>query len=353
MVKIFYILILGFILLGFCKCSNTDKKTTVSYQKQDSLLIEDLLNRADTCFDLGQANHYNLKAKAHIDRQLKKNVRTKGLLLHLARNLNNRGVFSSHFETTDNELNHYYKALGIAEFITDDNITASIHNNIGFYFSNNSEFELAIHHYDLAIAYYTKAKNMHDIAYIYSNIAGLYANLKDTVFALNYYQNSIKTATLNTTGDKQIIGVALNNIGNIYNAKKEYKLAMDYFNKAEALETELGDMYGFITTLQNKSEIYIVNNKKDTAEIYLKKAYNLSDSLSLIEQKQQVARALIRFYKYTHNTKQALFYTSQLDSNYSRERDHFTKYPLKTDTVKYQKMKKDYKDSVGKNQNLF
>lgn len=353
MLKFLYILILNFIFWSFCNCSSAEKKSSVLYQKQDSLFIEDLLNRADTTFDLGQANHYNLKAKALIERQLKKNVRTKGLLLHLARNLNNCGVFSGHLIEKSNPLNYHYRALGIAEIIADNNMSASIHNNIGFYFSNTKELGLALYHYDLAAAYYNKANNKHDIAYIYSNMAGLYFSLKDTSRALNYYHNAINTAALKTSSDKQILGAVLNNIGNIYESKKEYELAMDYFSKAQAIELELGDLFGLITTLQNKGETYKFLKLNDSAEYYLKKSYNMSDSLNFVEVKQRAIRTLVSFYKFTNNKKQLEYYTAKMNQDSSNTTTQAIKQKSVTDTSTYQKIKQMYKDSIGKNQNLF
>ncbi len=347
------------ILFWFSRCTYTTEKQVISYQKQDSLLICDLLAKADTNMDLALANKYNLKAKLSIEQQFKKGVCSDGLLLHLARNLNNSGWFSEYFETQKIQINYYYKALAVTEIfankdiVANKEIVASIYNNLGFYFLERKEEDLAKRYLELAITYYIQANNKHDVAYTYINMAGLLTKIKDTTLALNYYQNAINTTGLNTSNDKQILALALNNIGAIYIVKKEYKLAMDYFNKAEITQRELGDFLGLTTTLQNKARVYNANNIKDTSELLLKRAYKISDSLNLEECKNKAIRYLVEFYKETNNTKQALFYSQQMDSSDIVKPKQKAKNNFKADTLLYQKIKQEYKDSILKNKSIF
>ncbi len=337
-----------FLLFFVLACSNqATKSRAITYLKNDSLIIEDLLNQADTCLNLRKANYYNNKAKIFIELQLNKKIRSSGFLTHLSRNLNNEGVFASHFASTGSELPFYYKALGVATVNKDCNTLASIYNNLGFYYSDGAEFDLSLYYFNLSIDNYKRAKNTSDLAYIYSNMGSILLANKDTASALQHYQSALKTAEPKTNSGKQIIAAALNNIANIYIDKKNLTLAKEYLQKAIVIEKELNDDFGYINTLRNLGEIYLGQNQMKLSEECYLKAYQLSCSANLPDEKQLLLRSLVKLYTRVQNTKEKQYYASLLEiaSNEfpNQEKKNNT---TKTDTLAFQQLKKRYTDSV-------
>lgn len=343
-----WLTIMPFLLFFVLACSNrAPKSQAVAYLSNDSLFIEDLLNRADTCIDLRKANYYNNKAKIFIELQLNKNVRTSGFLRHLSRNLNNEGVFVSYFASAGSELPFYYKALGIATVNKDYNTLASIYNNLGFYYSNGTELDLALYYFNLSIDNYKRAKNTSDLAYIYSNMGSILLDNKDTALALQHYQSALKMAEPKTNSGKQIMGAALNNIANIYIDKKNLSLAKEYLQKAIVIEKELNDDFGYINTLRNLGEIYFEQHQLKLAEECYLKAYQLSCAVNLPNEKQLLLRSLVKLYTRVQNAKEKQHYASLLEMASDELPNNDKKSnATKTDTLAFQQLKKRYTDSV-------
>lgn len=347
-----FLLLLPTLLLTHSCQSFTQKNNTSFYAIEDSLTAEHLLNFADSAYDLKLANDTNTLAGQILSKRLQLGVSSKGLLTHWARFLNNKGVFTSIFKVDKSELVIYTKALAAGELAEDNKIVASIYNNLAYYFLNNEELALAEMYYQNSIHYIHKSEDKKDLAYSYKNLATIAVQAKDYEKALILSQKAISLAKPLDNPGKELTASCLNNIGAIYIYQNKYELAMTYFIKSETLLEQSSNFYELISTLQNKGNTYHYLHKTDSAEYYLKRAYQLSDSLNITEQIHLTSNALLRFYEAIHQKHKAQIFSKQLSKVDLPPAPKSNTVTVKTDTFALKLVKQSYKDSLLKVLNL-
>jgi class 3 adenylate cyclase len=82
----------------------------------------------------------------------------------------------------------------------------------------------------------------------------VYLNLSDYAKALEYYQKAL--AINEELGNKPGIAINLGNIGNVYNHLSDYAKALEYFEKALSINEELGNKLGVASNLVNIGIVY-------------------------------------------------------------------------------------------------
>jgi len=102
----------------------------------------------------------------------------------------------------------------------------------------------------------------------------LYESLGDYDQALSCYQQALQISQ--DIGDKQGMGITLNNISQIYQAKGDYDTALHYLTQTLEIDRELGNKKDDGATLNNISLIYSAKGNYDTALQYLTQAMQIS-----------------------------------------------------------------------------
>lgn len=81
-------------------------------------------------------------------------------------------------------------------------------------------------------------------------------------------------------GDKFGIGVAYNNIGEVYKEMEKYDIATFYFKKSYAISQEVDDKEGTVFSLNNFGEIKKSENELDSSITYFKRALLISEEIN-------------------------------------------------------------------------
>ena len=116
----------------------------------------------------------------------------------------------------------------------------------------------------------TKAKTLNWKGLIYG-----YSGQYD--LALEHYQKS--NAIYKELGDKSGEGTTLNNISQIFKARGDYETALTYLQQSLDIRQEIGDKSGEGTTLNNISQIYDARGDYETALTYLQQSLDIQQEI--------------------------------------------------------------------------
>lgn len=161
------------------------------------------------------------------------------------------------------------QALELAQKLNYTNGIAEAYRvlGIGEYYSSHEAKSFS--NYLNALSYFKISGNVIGQARVYNNIGNLYQNT-DYDLSLEYLEKGLKIAR--DVGNDKLIASAYLNIGNIYIGKKNFSLALDYYNRSQKLFVKLNDPVNLIICLQNVGGLYYKLNQYDKAEELLLQA---------------------------------------------------------------------------------
>lgn len=145
---------------------------------------------------------------------------------------------------------------------------AYAYNQLGTKFRNISDFPRAIEYHQQGLEAATDAGNL-EFRIFSLNMLGVVYRRNDAIkTALDYNQEALELAEsieAPSEGIKRSINVSLNSIGNIYQALKQYDLAIDHYKRSLKLEGELDNKQGLAVNYQNMGECLEAQGKLDEA----------------------------------------------------------------------------------------
>ncbi|MBV8389453.1 MAG: tetratricopeptide repeat protein [Mucilaginibacter sp.] len=184
-------------------------------------------------------------------------------------NLLNRQGFSIRLTDHEQTLAKAQQALELAQKINYINGIAESYRILGLGESYSRNSQMAIADYLNALLYFKRANNLLGQAKVYNNIGNLYLGL-DYDESLVYLQKGLVIAK-QLKNDKLIASAYLN-IGNVYQQKKSFSKALDYYNQSRELFAKLNDPVNTIIIIQNNGVIYYKLKQYDKAEQLLLEA---------------------------------------------------------------------------------
>ena len=95
--------------------------------------------------------------------------------------------------------------------------------------------------------------------------------------ALDYYQQSL--AITRDIGDRATEGIALNNIGAVYDSLGHYPQALDYYQQSLAIARDIGDRSGEGTILGNLGYLLENQDQPELAIVFFKQAVNVYEAI--------------------------------------------------------------------------
>lgn len=165
--------------------------------------------------------------------------------------------------------------------ITSEN-EVEIFYNLGNAYTDIAEYQTALEFYFKYIDKDVVKNNNALLSNAYNKIGVNYNYLKQEDQALKFYNKCIETASDDTI---RIAG-AYNNMANIYQNKKQFEIATDYYKKALFFFNKKKHYEGQIAVNMNIGIIELITNKIETALSYFKHAEELAseqhDTLNLI-----------------------------------------------------------------------
>lgn len=179
-------------------------------------------------------------------------------------------------------LNYLHQAQVIAGNINNEEKIALILYHKGYLYRMLGIYNFAIKSYVAALNYFQKVNDKDMVAWIYLDIGNLYFIQKDkSNIAIEHYEKAI--ALFTELGEVQGVVVANNNIGLIYKDRKEYDKALNCFYKDVSLCNQINDTEDQVLALSYIGQVYVTENKIDSARKYFDKSFQLSDSKKLKE----------------------------------------------------------------------
>ena len=127
-------------------------------------------------------------------------------------------------------------------------------NNIKNKAQSKADLEKAIKKYEEALAIFEQAKSEKGSGIALNNIGLVYDNLGQYNKALDYYEKSL--GIYKKIDDVRNQGITLNNIGAVYDNLGQYNKALEYYKKSLEIRKKIGDISGEGTTLNNIGLVY-------------------------------------------------------------------------------------------------
>lgn len=193
----------------------------------------------------------------------------------IVRGYNNIGVIYQNQGDYPESFAYYIKAIKIAEKNNDKWMLGLLNNNIAAIYLVQSDFKKTIQYCRTALKYYELTNDTIRLAHTYSNMGASYSNLNKLDSALYYINLSNKIfEQTNFVNEKSINA---QNEALIYSQKKDYKKAIECFNRAYSLQKQLGNTIRISNILSLKAQTFIsMYNNSDKNMAYINKAHEIS-----------------------------------------------------------------------------
>jgi tetratricopeptide (TPR) repeat protein len=151
----------------------------------------------------------------------------------------------------------------------------------------------AIDNYLTAIKYFTEIKDLRGEGRVYNNIGNLYRD-NDFDLSVEFFEKALAIAQ--KLSDNKLMAPIYLNIGNVYNFKKSFNQALNYYNKSNDLFILLKDTVNLVQCMQNKGDIYCKMQQYDKAETLLLAAAKEARQLDLNEAIARIDISLADIY---------------------------------------------------------
>jgi len=157
------------------------------------------------------------------------------------------------------------------------------YNNIGYIYKHQGKVVAAIHFYEKSMEILKSIGNKRGEAVAYNNIGTIFQQQGNFKKSLEYFKKSL--VIKEEIGDKEGLALSLNNIGALYQDQVEGVIhitnendsllnnALHYFDRALEIQKEIDDESGTATTYNNMGTIYEGKKDYQKAISYFKKAY--------------------------------------------------------------------------------
>lgn len=227
-----------------------------------------------------------------------------------------------------NRINYYF---GIAE--------SNRVKGVGHSYLN--DMDLAVKSYVEALKYFKLIKDLKNEAKVYYNIGNLYRDINYKK-SLEYYKNALSIA--GNQNDEELIADLYFNIASAYQNSKNYKAALNYFEKSNKIFLKHSDTISILLNLLHTGIVYSKIKNYDEAELRLLKAIKGSQENKfykiLIESNIAIASINIekeRFNEATKNIKEGLKYSKIWNNSDSKQKLLYKAYSLEQKRKNYPK----------------
>jgi tetratricopeptide (TPR) repeat protein len=328
-VFIFFIYIFAF-QFGFSQENKLDSiEKSLDYIQIDSVKLKALKTLTNAYSNRNKKKHYKY-IKQGIDLAQKQNKkRYEGFFT------NELGYFYRKNDQLDSSFYSYKKAQSIYLKIPDSSKYYYINYDIGNLKKQQGKYEDAINYFLKGIAFFEKNKHKNSVKNMLIgkfNIASLYTVMKDFDNAIIKFKDVLSNP--NANNDKRLLGATYvnligifsavkqidsalvyakkaekintsnralahltNNIGQLYEQKKDYKKSLNYYHKSLSYFTKIESNKGIIRSYNNIGNLYTTMSKFKLAEKNLLKANTLLKNTKNIYSLQHNYNMLTHLYE--------------------------------------------------------
>ncbi len=337
----------------FCFSQNgeTDSlKKVLSVEKEDSIRVNILLALSQNYFSSGpeEAINYAVQAK-----NLASKIEYTIGLAHAYKYIGIAYYMQGNYLAS---IDNYENSLAIFKKLNDKNGVANILSNEGAVYFNQADDEKALELYLKSLSVAEQINDTLRILTALQNIGAIYFNKPSTFDkALQYFLKALPMSEL--IGDKNAIGTITVNLGEIYLKKGDDASALNYFKKSlDAYEGSANIPY----SLNDIGKVYQFRKEYATALYYHQRALDLSKKLnakvdmaqSLLGladtyRKQGDPSTAIGYYKHVEEIAKGISNTNlELKNSYDGQAKAYAENGDFKNAFKYQTLFTNIKDSI-------
>ncbi len=196
------------------------------------------------------------------------------------------------------------KGYALAHHIEDEESLIFFLNSLGTAYIQSGKISNALNFFKKIYEKNEKDSLLYGIAL--SNLGGIYNLLGDCNESLKFHMKFLEEAK--KENDKSKIAFALNNIGFVYEFLNDYDKALENFKKALELKEEIGNEELIASTANNVGRVYVEMGKHNIATDYLQKSLLISEQLNQKNVFANVLMSLGKIYKNEKDYRKALEY---------------------------------------------
>jgi tetratricopeptide (TPR) repeat protein len=164
------------------------------------------------------------------------------------------GRIEERLSNFDVSLDHYSRALEVAQDLGDTRAVARALNGIGGIHEHHGEYDAAEENYQRSLIYYQQLDDQDGECTVSINLANIAKFLGDAEKSIGLYEHAIKLGKL--VGNKREESRALGNLGSIYHNISQFEQAIAAYQESLAIKREVGDRTGESVTLGNLGSVF-------------------------------------------------------------------------------------------------
>ena len=265
--------------------SNTDK--TIEWLKKAIGLAEQLkfyrgLQFANNSLGIAEYTTGNLEKAIEAFKRCKEACIVNGDSIGLAWAYNNIGniyIDKTDYKTT---LAYYDSALHIRKLLNDSVSIAQSYTNYGFVYKDLGDFTNALLYLFKSAQYLEKANQPESLAFSYNFIGSVYVLRKNYTYSNIFYNKAL--ALYRQVGDRTNEAIAIGVMGSNYYKLGQVEKGKRMILQAYQIHHELNDVRQLGHVTADLSEIYINEEKYDSAEMLARKAITYFKEASINRQ---------------------------------------------------------------------
>ncbi|MDF9794770.1 two-component system NarL family sensor kinase [Catalinimonas alkaloidigena] len=237
----------------------------------------------------------------------------------------NMGVVTSFQGLYEKSLEHYLKALKIAEDVDDQYMVADVLNSMGIIHKKLKNYGQSLEMTHTALQIAEEQENLNQQANCLSNIGSLYAETLEFDSALMYFQKAYEIDKIQNVA----WGIAhqLTNIGEVYTEKGDYALASDFLLEGLTIRKELGQRKEIAESYLKLAFLNNLQNKALEAQQYAQQAIALSAEIGDRPTLRDAYKMLALAYEhmgnyrlaYQHHLSYTVLHDSMLNESNTRQ----------------------------------
>lgn len=211
----------------------------------------------------------------------------------ISNSLNNIGLVFSEWKKYDQAIANFKEALEIDMELGHQREMATRFNNIGLVYYKINNYDSALFYYRKALELNSQLGNLDQVTFQYNNIGMIYIDKADYATAKYYLELSLSTAReLNLKADLTRV---LSNLGYAYGMNGEFEQGEQYILHSLDLARELNLLQQEKVNYHRLSEIYEAKGDSRLALEYFKKSRVIEDSLFNREMHEQIADFEVKY----------------------------------------------------------
>ncbi|HAF29793.1 MAG TPA: hypothetical protein DCG75_12175 [Bacteroidales bacterium] len=212
-------------------------------------------------------------------------------------------------------MSYNFEALKISEQTNDLYTKSNSYTNLGNIYTFIEDYQKALEYQKKSLQIDQQLEDWEGIVAAYNNIGEIYLDkgMSDSAeyfFYKSLYLYESNNIKINYEGTTF-------NIGQAFKIKKDFKTALDYFNRSLAISVEINDILLIVNNHLSIGEIYLEKGDVDKAEFHLLKALDLTKN-NILKDEYKVCLLLSQLYQKNGEFKKALnfhiCYTNLKDS---------------------------------------